>query len=213
MLILAFDCTMAACSVGLWRDGAMLASSRETMERGHAEALAPLVADCMARAGLGFPALTRVAVTVGPGSFTGVRVGLAMARGLALTLAIPAVGVTGGEALSWNAAREGTVISLIDTKRGDLYAEAFAADGTRRTEATTTDIDAVPAWIATQALPGPITLVGDGAGRISGRCEARVDATRAVPTPEAIAAIAATRAPSAQGPLPLYVRAPAVTVS
>ena len=81
MIILAFDCTAAACSVAVWRDGTTLAGARELMERGQAEALAPMIDACMKSAGVAFADVARIGVTVGPGSFTGVRVGLAAARG------------------------------------------------------------------------------------------------------------------------------------
>ncbi|MDP3173606.1 MAG: tRNA (adenosine(37)-N6)-threonylcarbamoyltransferase complex dimerization subunit type 1 TsaB, partial [Phenylobacterium sp.] len=87
-MVLGLDTCLDACSVAV-RDGArILAASSEAMARGHQERLAPLAAEVMAAAGLRFDQLGRVGVTVGPGSFTGLRVGLAFAKGLAAALDI-----------------------------------------------------------------------------------------------------------------------------
>ncbi len=211
MLILAFDCTMAACSVAVWRDGMTLAQAHEAMAQGQAEALTPMIAGCMAEANVAFDALDRVAITIGPGSFTGVRVGLAAARGFGLACKIPVVGATTGEVLARGAAREGTVISLVDTKRDDFYVEAFTADGARLIAAEILAPGDVAAWIARQGWPAPFTIVGDGAMAVAG--DDRVTLSdRRLPDPAFLAAIAATREPDAAGPLPAYVRPPAVTL-
>src|SRR3569832_1939804 len=93
MLILAFDTSIAACSVALIRDAAILAATREVMDRGQAEALMPMIERVMESARASYRDLDRIAVTTGPGSFTGVRVGLAAARGLGLASEKPIVGV------------------------------------------------------------------------------------------------------------------------
>ena len=130
MLILAFDTAVAACSVALWRDGVVLAAARETMDQGQAEALMPMIEAVMAKAGASYAALDRVAVTVGPGSFTGVRVGLAAARGLGLAAHKPVIGVMTTEVLAAAVAeaerKDGVhILAAIDTKRGDLYVQQF----------------------------------------------------------------------------------------
>ena len=164
MLILAFDTAVAACSAAVWRDGAVLARVHETMERGHAEALVPRLAAVMKTAAIEFDQLDRIAVTVGPGSFTGVRVGLSTARGLALPLAIPVIGMTTGTVLARQAAAtgDGTIISLIDSKRGDLYVEVFDHAGIPRHPAVVMPRDEIASWVAAQTWPRPVTLVGDG---------------------------------------------------
>ena len=94
-MLLAFDTAMAACSAALY-DGThrrVLASRFERMDRGHAETLAPMIKEAMEEAGLVFSGLERIGVTLGPGTFTGIRTGIAMARGLALALDLPVVGV------------------------------------------------------------------------------------------------------------------------
>lgn len=98
--------------------------------KGHAERLMAVIGEALARAGLAYADLDAVAVSVGPGSFTGVRVGVAAARGLALALKIPAVGVTTLEALAREAARPGLpVIAKIEAGRGQAYVAAFSAAG------------------------------------------------------------------------------------
>ena len=95
MKILALDTAMAACSVAVIDTARILplASAYVPMERGHAEALAPMVQQAMRDSGLQFAEIDRIAVTIGPGTFTGVRIGLAMARGLGLARAIPVIGI------------------------------------------------------------------------------------------------------------------------
>ena len=86
MLILGLDTCLSSCSVAVLDGERVLASAREVMARGHQERLAPMAQAVMAEAGLAFDRLDRIAVTVGPGSFTGLRVGIAFAKGLALAL-------------------------------------------------------------------------------------------------------------------------------
>ena len=109
MKLLALDSSAAACSVALWDDreektGSPIVAHRgKYMERGQSEALIPLVDSVMEETGWIFSDLDRLGVTVGPGSFTGVRVGLAAARGLALAGRLPLVGVTSFEAIAFEA--------------------------------------------------------------------------------------------------------------
>jgi len=212
MLILAFDTTVAACSVALWRDGTVLARARDVMSQGQAEALMPMIEDVMQRGGESYAALDRVAVTVGPGSFTGVRVGLAAARGLGLAANKPVIGVLTTEVLAQavphpeHATERMHVLAVIDTKRGDLYAQQFDAHmkdlGAPRALAP----DQLAAWCG----DGPLVVVGDAAAIAVAALGPRaiLSAAEALPDPAVIARIAAARQPSPGGPLPVYVRPP-----
>ena len=124
MKLLAVDTALGACSAALLDGGRVLAHAFEPMERGHAERLAPMVQEVMSNAGTGFAALDRLAVTTGPGTFTGQRVGYAFMRGLRIALGRPLVGVTTLAAMA-HAARaatgSGAAAVLHDARRGEVY--------------------------------------------------------------------------------------------
>ena len=120
-LVLAFDCAVTGLGVALVRDGTPLASLREE-GRDQAARLLPAIVSLMATAGVERRDLEMIAVTVGPGSFTGVRVGLAAARGLAVALAVPLAGITTTDALLAQAGqRERVVVAAIDSRLGDWF--------------------------------------------------------------------------------------------
>lgn len=132
MKILAIDCATASCSVTVWADGQILAVERAELARGQAEALIPMIERVRAAAGLDWASFDRLAVTVGPGHFTGLRAGLAAARGLALAAGRPLIGITTLAAVAAAVPageREGAVVAVaLDSKRAEPYVQAFAAD-------------------------------------------------------------------------------------
>jgi tRNA threonylcarbamoyladenosine biosynthesis protein TsaB len=122
--ILAADTALGACSVALLQDEQTLAHIFEPMDRGHAERLAPMVEEAMRKAGVEFSALTRLAVTVGPGTFTGQRVGLAFMRGLRLALKIPLIGTTTLDVMAVAATAETGLTkaaAIHDARRNEAY--------------------------------------------------------------------------------------------
>src|ERR1700741_2200081 len=134
MLILAIDTALDACAAAVLDTGTakLIAMESQAMKRGHAEALMPLIARVMKESGLPFAALDRVAVTTGPGSFTGLRVGLSAARGIGLAAAKPVVGLTTLSAYAAPIVSEGgeePVISAIDARHGQVYFQAVSGNG------------------------------------------------------------------------------------
>lgn len=181
-VILAFDTSAAHCAAALLSDGRIVAEAFEPMDKGQAERLLPLCEAVLAQAGMGWSDLTRVAVGTGPGNFTGVRIAVAAARGLALSLGLPAVGVTRLEALAHGLPRPVTVVE--DARRGEVYVQRFADQpGPARLAAA----DPLPDGPVTGSAAGPAALPA------------------AMPLTEAIARIAAQRAAGPR-PAPFYLR-------
>lgn len=170
MKILALDTACAACSAAVLDAGAIRAERFEPMERGQTEALMPMVAAVMAEAGLAFAALDLVAVTVGPGSFTGLRTGLAAARGIALGSGARLAGVTTLEAVAHaalgplpeGAPAPGRIVVALSTGRAELYVQSFDRGGT----ALDPPSAALPADVLAGLGGGPLLLAGDGAQRL-----------------------------------------------
>jgi tRNA threonylcarbamoyladenosine biosynthesis protein TsaB len=134
MLILAIDTALDACSAGILDTdaGRLIAQESLPMKRGHAEALMPLIARVMKASGVAFAALDRIAVTTGPGSFTGLRVGLSAARGIALAAGKPVVGVTTLTAYAAPVVSESgeqPVISAIDARHDHVYFQVVSGNG------------------------------------------------------------------------------------
>jgi tRNA threonylcarbamoyladenosine biosynthesis protein TsaB len=134
MRVLAIDTALAACSAALLdtENGGILGSESRPMVRGHAEALVPLIGRVMRQAKLSFGDLTRIVVTTGPGSFTGLRVGISAARGIALAAERPALGVSTLSAYAApHLAEDDTmpVVTAIDARHGHVYLQVFGPGG------------------------------------------------------------------------------------
>jgi tRNA threonylcarbamoyladenosine biosynthesis protein TsaB len=145
MLTLAIDTAANHCAAAvLDATGRELGRAVETMDRGHAERLMAVIADALGRASVAYADLGLIAVSVGPGSFTGVRVGVSAARGLALALAIPVVGVSTLEALASEASdkRPGEpLLAAIDARRSEIYLQSFDGDGLPLSPPAVTTVD------------------------------------------------------------------------
>ena len=133
MLILSIDTALDACAAAvLDTAGGVIASESLPMKRGHAEALMPLIARVMKASGVAFAALDRIVATTGPGSFTGLRVGLSAARGIALAAGKPVVGVTTLTAFAAPVVSENSehpVISAIDARHDHVYFQVLGDEG------------------------------------------------------------------------------------
>jgi tRNA threonylcarbamoyl adenosine modification protein YeaZ len=211
MLVLAIDTALEACAAGIIETpDRVLAQESVAMARGHAEALMPLLARVMQQAGLKFFDLDRIAVTVGPGSFTGLRVGIAAARGIALAAGKPAVGVStlaGLAAPYWGAGETRPVAVAVDARHGRVYFEAF---GPRARILVTPRLVAVAD--AVRAANGAAVLVGSGAGLLAEAWPERIPLpsveTLRAPHIAAIARLGAAADATHALPKPLYLRRP-----
>jgi tRNA threonylcarbamoyl adenosine modification protein YeaZ/ribosomal-protein-alanine acetyltransferase len=212
MLILALDTSMAACSVCVYDagPGLILGSRHAFMERGQAEALAPMVQETMMLAGVAFKDLARIAVTTGPGTFTGVRIGLAMARGLGVALNIPITGITSLAAIACNeTASELAIVVAVDARAHEIYFAAYDQSGHEmRAPAIVALAD------AHKFMPScPVKLLGTAAelllNKLDGQQHLRSDAGD-LPVAANFVKRAAGIPPSAMPPEPLYLRPPDV---
>lgn len=209
--MLGLDGALQGFSVAVAIGDACAARRAEPGPRGQAEAMLPMVQACLAEADLGFPDLDAIAVTVGPGGFTGLRVALATARGLRLALGRPAVGISTLEAIAAgvpaDAAQGRSILAVIDARRGEVFAQAFAADLTP----LSAPVVASPGEAA-RLVAGPVVLAGTGEALVLPHA---IDAVGGVapaePDAATIARLVARRpAPPRDlpAPAPIYLRAP-----
>jgi tRNA threonylcarbamoyladenosine biosynthesis protein TsaB len=211
MRILAFDCAGAQCAAALLSDGTVLATRRILAERGHAQFLIPMLVDLLTEAGLEFSDIDRFAVTTGPGSFTGIRVALAAAHGLALSTGRPIIGVTVFEAMAAAAVEAGLaaprLLVAIDSRRAELFVQLFDPAGSPMTEPAMLPPRAVADWTG----PGALALTGDGAQQIAPHLAGMIDNPpqdwAAHIDPAVLARLASSR-PAGSPPAPFYLRPP-----
>jgi tRNA threonylcarbamoyladenosine biosynthesis protein TsaB len=214
MLILAIDTALDACAAAVLDtdNNKVIAQESQAMKRGHAEALMPLVARVMKESGIAFDALDRIAATTGPGSFTGLRVGLSAARGFALAANKPVVGVTTLAAYAaphLSEHGEHPVITAIDARHDHVYLQVVTGNGE---PLVTPRVAPVEEALATSRFGAPL-LVGNAANMLAERWPKDAAAPvkveqQAAPDITWVAWLAAAVDPAIATPRPLYLRAP-----
>jgi tRNA threonylcarbamoyladenosine biosynthesis protein TsaB len=213
MRVLAIDTALGACAAAVLdaRLGEVLASESLPMLRGHAEAIMPLIARVMDSAFVDFARLDRIAVTVGPGSFTGLRVGIAAARGIALAAGKPAIGLSTLSALAAPhvASRAGeTIIAAIDGRNEQVYFQVFAPSGATivapRLDRVRTAVRSVQS--------AAVVITGSGAALVAAHWPSASSAPRvevhAAPDIGWVARLGAAAQDEKTPPKPLYLRRP-----
>lgn len=208
-MILSVDTCLGASSVAVLDGERVLAARSEPMTRGHQERIGVIARDAAAEAGIAFDDLSRIGVTVGPGSFTGLRVGLAFAKGLATALSIPCAGITTLEALAFG--HPGFTAAVLDARMGQVYLQVFA-DGVSLMAPDALDLGEAAARLAELHSGGPATLVGSGAPLLADMLGGATVLTPAAPDPVAVARLASARPVPTHSPRPLYLRAPYATL-
>ena len=217
MTLLGFDTATTTCSAALWADGEVTAYRCIEAGGKHAEALVPLLREVSAEGGVPLAAVDRFAVTIGPGSFTGIRIGLATARGLALALKRPLIGLSSLEVLAAGvrtSERSGPVLATLDAGRGRLYAQLFDRSLDALSEPQALHAEALPGLATSVKSCGPLNVIGTGQAIALAALAPAVDARPASgsPTPDARVLVrrAAVRAVTADGEgatvRPLYLR-------
>jgi tRNA threonylcarbamoyladenosine biosynthesis protein TsaB len=214
MLILAIDTALDACAAAVLdtEAGKLIAHESQAMKRGHAEALMPLIARVIAQSAVAFASLDRIVVTTGPGSFTGLRVGLSAARGIALAANRPVVGVTtltayAAPVVSQNG--EHPVVSAIDARHDQVYLQVVSGNGSSLVRPRVAPIEEA---LGASRFGAP-HLVGNAAGILADRWPPhapppfKVDALSA-PDIAWVGWLGAAVNPNTATARPFYLRAP-----
>ena len=212
MKILALDTAASWCSVAVYdSDGDLvLADVSENIGKGHAEVLMTYVERALTEAKLSLSDMDRVAVNIGPGSFTGVRIGVSAARGFALALGVPALGITAFEALAAESRLtnpEKPVLVLLDAHRGEIYAQSIDAKGLPGAKPLVLSREEAQALAASQAEN--TVLAGSASVSINEAVGGRFALGPSEPTATigVYARLAGSRQPG-DAPKPLYMRGP-----
>jgi tRNA threonylcarbamoyladenosine biosynthesis protein TsaB len=163
--VLAFDTVTSSCAITIWKNHQILAEKQQFINRGHAEVLVPLIESALDAAKLSYQELDLLAVTTGPGAFTGIRIGLATARSLALVCKLPLIGITNFTALVHaipKSERAGCkVLVVLETKRSDFYICLYDEDLSVLVEPKTID----GAGLGCLVQKGILLLAGDAIER------------------------------------------------
>ncbi len=197
-MILAFDTSGAHCTAALWSEGKGLAHAHEDMAKGQAERLMGLLQEVLSEGGATYDDLTAIAVGTGPGNFTGIRISVSAARGLALGLGIPAIGVSTLEAQAFGT--PGPLLSTVDARRDQVYLQGFGYPDAPAPQQRGLDT------LADLARPTDLTVIGGRSDEVSQKLNASATAP-AYSLADALARVAATRLSEPQPrPKPLYIR-------
>lgn len=223
-VLLAIETAGSGCSAAVARGGAVLAAECRALRHGHAEALLPMIERVMAEAGLLPSQLDAVAAAVGPGGFTGIRVGLAAAHGIALAVGARLVGVSSFAAVAARLAAAGdrgcaALLVALDSRRADLYVQLFAPDGAAPLAMPQAVLpERLADYVASLAGGAPLVIAGDTAAAAAAALDRHalcIVAGNSAPDAEGVAAAAlrqlrgdATAVPAR----PLYLRPPDVTL-
>lgn len=207
MIVLAIDTAGVDCSAALFdsETGATLAAVTEMIGKGHAERLMAVIDEALAQAGRELNDVERIVVVTGPGSFTGIRVGVAAARGLALALDVPCVGVTTLEALAAKhreSGATGLVSVVMDAKREEVYVQAFSAFGA----SLTVPAAMAPSDVATLTASLSADVIGSGRHLVLNQPSDASGVDRF--DISTVARIGATKPVEAARPRPVYLRGP-----
>jgi len=212
MRILSIDCAGSGCGVCLWVDGAVCAQSVETMARGQDARLMPLIEELMAKAAWAYADLDRIAVTRGPGSFTGLRIGLACARAIGLAAEKPVLGIDRFAVhAAQQASRAKELLVVLESRRLELYTRLYAPVGQPVGEAAMQTPDEIAALV--QAHPA-LRIAGDAQAPLATLIASALFVPPTEPEAQTCASLAASADPADPGltPRPLYLRAPDVTM-
>ncbi len=213
-MILAIDTASRALSVALGGQGGASYATQQMRARGQAENLMPMIRRAFDATGVAATDLTGLAVTVGPGTFTGLRIGLAAARAMRITLRVPLMGMTSLEVLAAGAARrypDRPVLAVLDARRDQVYAQLFRRAAPPFGQAWTAPLAASASDVATMLVPGTI-LAGNGAHLVAAYAVDDVLVLGGMePDARDLLALALARnlpTTDIPAPRPLYLRAP-----
>lgn len=199
-LILSIDTTASHCAAALVSGGEVRRSVTEPMAKGQAERLMPLLEEVLSGEGVEWADLSAIAVATGPGNFTGARIGVAAARGLAFALEIPAIGVSVLEALAFG--EDGAVLALVDARQGTVYGQLFKGGEAQHDPHHCTLEDV-------RVPDGTFKVAGHRAEEAARALGAEVKDGPSHPAPETFAFAARAYGPEGRSPAkPLYVRPP-----
>lgn len=213
MRLLAIDTANATCSAALYADGALLCEKIDMTPSKQAERLFPLINNVFEETGYSYASLTVLAVTVGPGSFTGIRIGMAAARGIALAAKLPIIGVTSLEAAAWPASQGNKpVLVVLDARRGQVYTQYFSIKA--KSEAALIEYAEMMQYLP----PSPFILAGSGANLVlpllqQHQADFTISEVANAPTAANVAQVAALKypgldLPTLPSPKPFYLRKP-----